>query len=96
MITNIEPCLQTCVIITSRYFFFSVYSGRKTVDECGLTRYLAGLAERVAETGDPINIGECTNNGLENGLKSSPIKSLLAMPIRNKNYQIIGEQLIDL
>ncbi|XP_065216930.1 dual 3',5'-cyclic-AMP and -GMP phosphodiesterase 11A-like isoform X2 [Planococcus citri] len=65
-------------------------NGRKTVDECGLTRYLAGLAERVAETGEPINMGEYTINGVENGIKSPPIKSLLAMPIRNKNYQIIG------
>lgn len=70
---------------------YTVYSGRKTVDECELTRYLASLAERVAETGEAVNIGEFSSNRNENGMKSSPIKSLLVMPIRNKNYQIIGE-----
>lgn len=81
-------------MIAPRYvknYYLNVHSGRKTVDENGLTRYLAGLAERVAETGEPINMGECPNNGLENGIKLPPIKSLLAMPIRNKNYQIIGK-----
>ncbi|XKL59330.1 hypothetical protein PGB90_000346 [Kerria lacca] len=65
-------------------------NGRRTVDECELTRYLANLAERVAETGEALNIGEYSSNKFENGIKMPRIKSLLVMPIRNKNYQIIG------
>lgn len=75
----------------SKYLSIAIYSGRKTVDECELTRYLASLAERVAETGEAVNIGEFSSNQNENGIKSSPIKSLLVMPIRNKNYQITGK-----
>lgn len=62
------------------------------MDECELTRYLALLAERVAETGDAVNINQhSTVKIYENGIKSPTIKSLLVMPIRNKNYQIIGK-----
>ncbi|XP_014253887.1 dual 3',5'-cyclic-AMP and -GMP phosphodiesterase 11A-like [Cimex lectularius] len=51
------------------------------------SQYLLGLAERVAESGEVVNVAE----SLEVEPRSSPsVKSLLAMPIRNSNYQIIG------
>ncbi|KAK9509261.1 hypothetical protein O3M35_006613 [Rhynocoris fuscipes] len=57
------------------------------VDGGNVSQYLLGLAERVAESGEVINVVE----SLEVEPKSSgSIRSLLAMPIRNSNYQIIG------
>jgi hypothetical protein len=49
---------------------------------------MLGLAERVAESGDVLNVAECLE--VEKGCGGN-IKSLLAMPIRNRHYQIIGK-----
>lgn len=69
-------------------FFLFCFSKRIQVDGGGVSQYLLGLAERVAESGEVINVAE----SLEVEPKSSgSIKSLLAMPIRNSNYQIIGK-----
>ncbi|PNF20000.1 hypothetical protein B7P43_G08644 [Cryptotermes secundus] len=48
---------------------------------------MLGLAERVAESGDVLNVAECLE--VEKG-SGGNIRSLLAMPIRNRHYQIIG------
>lgn len=53
-----------------------------------MSRYLESLAERVACSGEVLNINDhepCTE-----GIVDSGINSLLAMPIRNKSDQIIG------
>jgi hypothetical protein len=50
---------------------------------------MLGLAERVAESGDVLNVAECLE--VEKG-SGGNIKSLLAMPIRNRHYQIIGNR----
>jgi hypothetical protein len=52
---------------------------------------MLGLAERVAESGDVLNVAECLE--VEKG-SGGNIKSLLAMPIRNRHYQIIGKCII--
>jgi hypothetical protein len=49
---------------------------------------MLGLAERVAQSGDVLNVAECLE--VEKG-SGGNIKSLLAMPIRNRHYQIIGK-----
>lgn len=53
-----------------------------------VSRYLESLAERVACSGEVLNINEHERG---DGIVDSGINSLLAMPIRNKNDQIIGE-----
>lgn len=53
-----------------------------------MSRYLLGLAERVAESGEVINVAECVE--VEKGAVGN-VRCLLAMPIRNRKYQIIGE-----
>lgn len=53
-----------------------------------MSRYLESLAERVACSGEVLNINE---HDRTDGIVDSGINSLLAMPIRNKNDQIIGE-----
>jgi hypothetical protein len=52
------------------------------------SRYMLGLAERVAQSGEVLNVAECLE--VEKG-SGGNIKSLLAMPIRNRHYQIIGK-----
>nr|XP_018899769.1 PREDICTED: dual 3',5'-cyclic-AMP and -GMP phosphodiesterase 11A-like [Bemisia tabaci] len=52
-----------------------------------VSSYFLGLAEKVAESGEVINVAECIEVGKSKG---ENVNSLLAMPIRNKNYQIIG------
>jgi hypothetical protein len=52
------------------------------------SRYMLGLAERVAQSGEVMNVAECLE--VEKG-SGGNIKSLLAMPIRNRHYQIIGK-----
>lgn len=54
-----------------------------------MSRYLESLAERVACSGEVLNINEHECN---EGIVDSGINSLLAMPIRNKNDQIIGKR----
>jgi hypothetical protein len=49
---------------------------------------MLGLAERVAQSGEVLNVAECLE--VEKGYGGN-IKSLLAMPIRNRHYQIIGK-----
>jgi hypothetical protein len=49
---------------------------------------MLGLAERVAQSGEVMNVAECLE--VEKG-SGGNIKSLLAMPIRNRHYQIIGK-----
>ena len=49
---------------------------------------MLGLAERVAQSGEVLNVAECLE--VEKG-SGGNIKSLLAMPIRNRHYQIIGK-----
>jgi hypothetical protein len=49
---------------------------------------MLGLAERVAQSGEVLNVAECLE--VEKG-SGGNIRSLLAMPIRNRHYQIIGK-----
>lgn len=58
------------------------------VENSTASRYMLGLAERVAESGDVLNVAECLE--VEKG-SGGNIRSLLAMPIRNRHYQIIGK-----
>ncbi|KAL0269123.1 UNVERIFIED_CONTAM: hypothetical protein PYX00_006958 [Menopon gallinae] len=51
------------------------------------SRYMLALAEKVAISGEVLNVAECLE--VEKG-SGGDIKSLLAMPIRNSHYQIIG------
>lgn len=62
-------------------------SSRQKVEGENVSRYLESLAERVACSGEVLNINE---NECTDGIVDSGINSLLAMPIRNKNDQIIG------
>ena len=75
--------------VVSLYLFcgISCSSPRHPV-ESSVSRYMLGLAERVAESGDVLNVAECLE--VEKG-SGANIKSLLAMPIRNRHYQIIGK-----
>jgi len=50
------------------------------------------LAERVAESGEVLNVAECLE--VEKG-SGGNIKSLLAMPVRNRHYQIIGKSVTE-
>lgn len=52
------------------------------------SRYMLALAEKVAISGEVLNVAECLE--VEKG-SGGDIRSLLAMPIRNARYQIIGE-----
>lgn len=63
-------------------------SSRQKVEGENVSRYLESLAERVACSGEVLNINE---HECSEGIVDSGINSLLAMPIRNKNDQIIGE-----
>lgn len=63
-------------------------SSRQKVEGENVSRYLESLAERVACSGEVLNINE---NECTDGIVDSGINSLLAMPIRNKNDQIIGK-----
>ncbi|XP_050525696.1 dual 3',5'-cyclic-AMP and -GMP phosphodiesterase 11A-like [Daktulosphaira vitifoliae] len=60
---------------------------RQKVEGENVSRYLESLAERVACSGEVLNVSD---NDCKEGLMDSGINSLLAMPIRNKNDQIIG------
>ncbi|KAK6635447.1 hypothetical protein RUM44_000698 [Polyplax serrata] len=51
------------------------------------SRYMLALAEKVAISGEVLNVAECLE--VEKG-SGGDIRSLLAMPIRNARYQIIG------
>lgn len=53
------------------------------------SRYMLALAEKVAISGEVLNVAECLE--VEKG-SGGDIRSLLAMPIRNSRYQIIGER----
>ncbi|XP_066902713.1 dual 3',5'-cyclic-AMP and -GMP phosphodiesterase 11A [Halyomorpha halys] len=53
----------------------------------GLSGYLLAVAEKVAASGEVLNVAECLEVEPNPGIS---LKSLLAMPIRNSNYQIIG------
>lgn len=52
-----------------------------------VSRYMLALAEKVAISGEVLNVAESLE--VEKG-SGGDIKSLLAMPIRNSRYQIIG------
>lgn len=52
-----------------------------------VSRYMLALAEKVAISGEVLNVAESFE--VEKG-SGGDIKSLLAMPIRNSRYQIIG------
>jgi len=72
-------------------FVIGLYrSSRQKVEGENVSRYLESLAERVACSGEVLNINEHEQRG--DGIVDSGINSLLAMPIRNKNDQIIGER----
>lgn len=71
--------VRACVSVTN--------SSRQKVEGENVSRYLESLAERVACSGEVLNINEHECN---DGIVDSGINSLLAMPIRNKNDQIIG------
>ncbi|XP_015367889.1 PREDICTED: dual 3',5'-cyclic-AMP and -GMP phosphodiesterase 11A-like [Diuraphis noxia] len=65
----------------------NVKNSRQKVEGENVSRYLESLAERVACSGEVLNINE---HECSEGIVDSGINSLLAMPIRNKNDQIIG------
>lgn len=54
-----------------------------------VSRYMLALAEKVAISGEVLNVAESLE--VEKG-SGGDIKSLLAMPIRNSRYQIIGNE----
>lgn len=54
----------------------------------GANRYMLTLAEKVAITGEVLNVAESVE--VEKGC-GGDIKSLLAMPVRNSHSQIIGK-----
>lgn len=54
-----------------------------------MAKHLLHLAEQVASTGENLNIAECLE--VEKG-SAGNVRSMLAMPIRNRNFQIIGEE----
>lgn len=72
------PCIASVCVCCSH---------RHPVENGTVSRYMLGLAERVAESGEVVNVAECLE--VEKGCGGN-IKSLLAMPIRNRHYQIIG------
>lgn len=72
--------IRACVSVTD--------SSRQKVEGENVSRYLESLAERVACSGEVLNINEHDSS---DGIVDSGINSLLAMPIRNKNDQIIGK-----
>lgn len=71
-----------------QYYIPTHNSSRQKVEGENVSRYLESLAERVACSGEVLNINERERT---DGIVDSGINSLLAMPIRNKNDQIIGE-----
>lgn len=66
------------------------YSSRQKVEGENVSRYLESLAERVACSGEVLNINSDHEHN-NDGNADSGVQSLLAMPIRNKNDQIIGK-----
>ncbi|KAK3867482.1 hypothetical protein Pcinc_027052 [Petrolisthes cinctipes] len=52
-----------------------------------MAKHLLHLAEQVASTGENLNIADSLE--VEKG-SSGNVRSMLAMPIRNRNFQIIG------
>jgi hypothetical protein len=67
-------------------------SPRSPVENSAVSRYMLRLAERVAESGEVLNVAECLE--VEKG-SGGNIKSLLAMPVRNRHYQIIGKSVTE-
>ncbi|BES99049.1 GAF domain [Nesidiocoris tenuis] len=73
-------------------------SNNKNKTQCddSVADYLLSLAERVAESGQVLNVSESQKPtgayALDVNLAkpAANVKSLLAMPIRNSSYQIIG------
>ncbi|XP_050695412.1 dual 3',5'-cyclic-AMP and -GMP phosphodiesterase 11A-like isoform X2 [Eriocheir sinensis] len=59
----------------------------KQVGSSEMAKHLLHLAEQVASTGENLNIAECLE--VEKG-SAGNVRSMLAMPIRNRNFQIIG------
>ncbi|XP_069187279.1 dual 3',5'-cyclic-AMP and -GMP phosphodiesterase 11A isoform X2 [Procambarus clarkii] len=59
----------------------------KEVGSSEMAKHLLHLAEQVACTGENMNIAECVE--VEKG-SAGNVRSMLAMPIRNRNFQIIG------
>ena len=53
-----------------------------------LPQHLLRLAEQVATSGEKVNIADCLE--VEKG-SGGNVRSLMAMPIRNPNYQVIGK-----
>ncbi|RZF41138.1 hypothetical protein LSTR_LSTR010790 [Laodelphax striatellus] len=60
---------------------------RNGMENGNVSQYLLGLAERVAASGEVINVAECVE--VEKGSVGN-VRCLLAMPVRNRNYQTIG------
>ncbi|KAF6200256.1 hypothetical protein GE061_006559 [Apolygus lucorum] len=60
---------------------------KKMQSDDSTAQYLLALAERVAESGQVLNVPEPAIVGEKTAVN---VKSLLAMPIRNSSYQIIG------
>ncbi|XP_068086058.1 dual 3',5'-cyclic-AMP and -GMP phosphodiesterase 11A [Anabrus simplex] len=79
------------VVIFSKLFELtpgtSHTSPRQPVEGGNVSRYMLRLAERVAQTGEVLNVAECLE--VEKGCGGN-IRSLVAMPIRNRHYQTIG------
>ncbi|XP_042868518.1 dual 3',5'-cyclic-AMP and -GMP phosphodiesterase 11A-like isoform X2 [Penaeus japonicus] len=59
----------------------------KEVGTSELTKHLLNLAEQVASSGENLNIADSIE--VEKG-SGGNVRSMLAMPIRNRNFQIIG------
>uniref|UniRef100_T1JG26 Phosphodiesterase n=1 Tax=Strigamia maritima TaxID=126957 RepID=T1JG26_STRMM len=64
-----------------------VNSSPKKNPECSMSEALLRLAEQVASTGEVLNIAEYLEIEKTN---LGTVKSLLCMPIRNRDFQIIG------
>ncbi|XP_069951729.1 dual 3',5'-cyclic-AMP and -GMP phosphodiesterase 11A [Cherax quadricarinatus] len=59
----------------------------KEVGSSELAKHLLHLAQQVASTGENLNIADSLE--VEKG-SAGNVRSMLAMPIRNRNFQIIG------
>ncbi|GLH00338.1 cGMP-specific 3',5'-cyclic phosphodiesterase [Gryllus bimaculatus] len=57
------------------------------VEGSNVSRYMLRLAERVVQSGEVLNVAESLE--VEKG-SGGNVRSLLAMPIRNRHYQTIG------
>uniref|UniRef100_A0A8D8WKA7 Phosphodiesterase n=2 Tax=Cacopsylla melanoneura TaxID=428564 RepID=A0A8D8WKA7_9HEMI len=65
----------------------SIMNPKLQVERSNVSQYLLGIAEKVAITEQVVNIYESVDLTHGSGGK---VKSILAMPIRNKHYKVTG------